>query len=257
MGFSFGFPNFGQGRPAEGREPNPQGGRPVDLGNVIGAAIGGFLNPQSQNTNNNLAGAIQGINQAIGGSGISINNGEVEMFDASDNFTLKDEIQLSTESEMTKQLDMSDNSIAWDELVQTWASTNNPGHKSKRFVPDFESALESFANLTGFNVEVSGIIGDNTSSTNDGTNTPDDNTNISDDDTNTPDDGTNSPEARHLPVTVLGTFVSNGITFVVSMVNGRVIVSIAPEEGLYSVHDIRMQECSMHLHGLKSANFTG
>lgn len=64
VGFSFGFPNFNQfGQTPSTGAPGRQE-QNIDFGQVLGSVVGGFLNPQSQNQNNNILGAVAGFNQA-------------------------------------------------------------------------------------------------------------------------------------------------------------------------------------------------
>ncbi|KAF2351275.1 Complement Clr-like EGF domain [Trinorchestia longiramus] len=68
VGFNFGVPNFNfspRPTPGSNNAGRQEPGRPVNVGQVLGSILGGFLNPQSQNANNNVAGALAGLNNAL------------------------------------------------------------------------------------------------------------------------------------------------------------------------------------------------
>ena len=80
MGF-LGFPNFGGNNNGGGQSTTSQPGREnqptpaIDIGNVLGSVIAGFLNPSSQNQDNVLSGAIAGFEQALNPTH---NSGEIQ-----------------------------------------------------------------------------------------------------------------------------------------------------------------------------------
>jgi len=250
VGFSFGFPNFGitsgQQQNQQGREPQ----RPIDLGNVLGSAIGGFLNPQSQNTNNNLQGAIQGINQALGNAANQAGGGKYTLNAsptanhislANYNHKASDKPK-SNGGDLGVRLKRQINPFDIINNFQSILSGNNNGDDADDSESNNGDAGDSESSNDGDVGDLESSNGDSQSSSGnsessiDGSESGVSNSGAVSGDTNSiisSNEGVSSTDTRHFPeVVTIGTFEVMGETYYVTMIDGT--IHITSEYSLYT-----------------------